>query len=314
MLRSAPALLAVLAMGSICLAQQPAAPAKQPTNPAARQNEQPRANANDPNAAARPQQAQPGQQQRQAGFRGADSAASLDSHIADCLILANQHEISLLKFGIEKSQNTKVKEFAEGAIKDHEKMVQNLRKFASPNHANVQLQAAAGQEARPLATTREALKVPASPGETKPADAAERKATPPESVRIANAERAGTTVAENSNLTDRLFAIHQRATQECLALTRKELGELKGEKFDQAFLGQQMGMHMGMLAQLKAIQGEVSDELQQVAQNAEKTATQHKDHAEKLMEEVKGDRGDAANANRSEETRAKTETPAKRNE
>jgi predicted outer membrane protein len=315
MLRTAPALLAVLAMGSISLAQEAAPPAKQkqPGTPAARQNEQPRANANDPAAPARPQQPQAGRQPRQAGFRGAESATSLDPHIADCLLLANQHEIALLNFGIEKSENPKVKEFAEGAIKDHEKMVQSLRKFASPNHANVELQASAGTLGnRNLATTREARKV--NPEDASKAATPESKTTPPESIRIANAERAGTPAADESSVTDRLFAIHQRATQECLALTRKELGELKGEKFDQAFLGQQMGMHMGMLAQLKAIQGEVSGELQQVAQGAEKTATTHKEHAEKLMEEVKGEGGGAASATRSEQPRAKTDTPATRKE
>lgn len=313
MLRSAPALLAVLAAGSVSFAQQPAAPAQQPATPAARQNEQPRA-APPARQQAQPgqQQAQPGQQQRQAGFRGAESANALDPHVADCLILANQHEIALLKWGIEKSDNDKIKSFAESAIKDHEKMVQNLQKFASPSHANVQLQASSGASGgRQLATTREARRVgtdnPAQPG----AAPAQNKTTPPESVRIANAERAGTTVAEGGSVTDRLFAIHQRAAEECLALTKKELGEYKGEKFDQAFLGQQVGMHMGMLAQLKAIEGEVSGDLQQLAQNAQKTATEHKEHAQKLMEDVKGD---SASARSDGASREKADAPAKRNE
>lgn len=250
MRKTAPALLAILAVAAIARAEDPAAPKKQ-ADQAARQLEE-RAGQ------------QPGQQatRRQAGFRGEESsAASFDSHVADCLILANQEAVAILKIGAERAQNEEVKQFAQKSLEDHEKALKELQKFASEKHAKSQLQAGTEERAgESRIATREARK---------PAAGEER-----------------TAAASAEELCDRMFEIQHRAARECLNLTQKELAKWKGAEFDQAFLGQQTGAHIGMYAHLKALEGEVSPELEKVIQHCTKVTMEHKDQADKLMTQL----------------------------
>jgi hypothetical protein len=66
-------------------------------------------------------------------------------------------------------------------------------------------------------------------------------------------------------------------------LNKEELGKYKGSEFDQAFVGSQLGAHIGMLAHLKALEGESSAELNAVVTKMESTTKEHKLHLEKLM-------------------------------
>jgi predicted outer membrane protein len=284
MLRFAPAIAALLAAASAS-AQQPGAPqAGSPQRPAqttqnqgADQNQTENRNAQRPNATPGAAQSDPNQSvtpprnevpdqnrrgARQAGQRGnrqAQSGNRFDAHVADCLILGNQEEIALLKFGLEKTKSDQVKELAQSMIKDHEKAVSELREFASPQHANVELTADSGQ-GRDVAT-REARKVPAE-GDDAQAQGGQ------------------------NNLMMKMHRMAKRSHEECLALSKEELSKYDGHEFDQAFLGQQLGAHIGMLAKLKAAQEETSGELSQWTAKAQDTTKKHKDHLEKLMNEL----------------------------
>ncbi|BBO33435.1 DUF4142 domain-containing protein [Lacipirellula parvula] len=83
------------------------------------------------------------------------------------------------------------------------------------------------------------------------------------------------------------LAMLQQVKSECLALTEKELGEYKGNEFDQAFIGQQVGAHIGMLAQLRGSKDFASPELQKVISEGEKTTEAHMAAAKKIMSQLK---------------------------
>ncbi|BBO34258.1 DUF4142 domain-containing protein [Lacipirellula parvula] len=83
------------------------------------------------------------------------------------------------------------------------------------------------------------------------------------------------------------LAMLQQVKSECLALTEKELGEYKGNEFDQAFIGQQVGAHIGMLAQLRGSKNFASPELQKVISEGEKTTEAHMAAAKKIMSQLK---------------------------
>jgi len=60
------------------------------------------------------------------------SAATLQQHIADCLILSNEEEIALSRYAIEHTDNEDIRNFAHSMIEDHTNYVNDLRRFATP--------------------------------------------------------------------------------------------------------------------------------------------------------------------------------------
>lgn len=89
--------------------------------------------------------------------------------------------------------------------------------------------------------------------------------------------------AENATAT----ALMQQVKSECLSLTEKELGQYQGAEFDHAFIGQQLGAHVGMLAQLRGSNSFASRELQKVIAEGEKMTTAHMAEAKKIMVQLK---------------------------
>jgi predicted outer membrane protein len=84
-----------------------------------------------------------------------------------------------------------------------------------------------------------------------------------------------------------MLIIMRDAKQECLNMTEKELAQKRGEEFDHAYIGQQMGGHVQMIAALTAFEKHASPELQRVVSEQKKTAEQHLDHLKQLVETTK---------------------------
>jgi len=94
--------------------------------------------------------------------------------------------------------------------------------------------------------------------------------------------------AESENqIGQQMLSIMRDAKQECLNMTQKELGEKRGEEFDHAYIGQQMGGHVQMIAALTAFEKHASPDLQRVVSEQKKTAEQHLDHLKQLVETTK---------------------------
>jgi predicted outer membrane protein len=207
--------------------------------------------------AARAQDQKPTSRERSAGTE----TQGLEGPLADCLILSNQEEIALLRFAQEKSENAKLKKFTDMAIQDHEKAIAELRKFASGHSEDLKV----------------ATKGDAGTSGNKQSAAPRREVT---------ARKPATASGDNDAMMQKMSAIQHQATLECLAMTKEQLSKSEGTKFDQCFLGQQIGMHIGMAAKLKAFHNNTSGEFQQLTQKLGDTAKQHKDHAEKLLKEI----------------------------
>jgi predicted outer membrane protein len=193
------------------------------------------------------------------GRAGQSAGDRFDSHVADCLILANQEEVALLKFGMERTKNEDVKKLAQSMIKDHEKAIGELRGFASPEHANEELTADQSAPRRDVATTREARKVPADDPDAQPGQ---------------------------NTFNEKLHRMSRRMHEQCLIMSREELSKHEGEEFDMAFLGHQFGMHMGMLAVLKSAGEETSADLSEWTLKAQATTKRHKEGIEKLKKSL----------------------------
>jgi predicted outer membrane protein len=96
-------------------------------------------------------------------------------------------------------------------------------------------------------------------------------------------ERAAT---GSDQIGQQMLTIMRDAKQECLNMTEKELGQKHGEEFDHAYIGQQMGGHVQMIAALTAFEKHASPELQRVVSEQKKTAEQHLDHLKQLVEKT----------------------------
>lgn len=202
------------------------------------------------------------------------SQQALDAQIANCLALANQEEIALCRFAMEHADSDKVKEAAKSMMEDHQAFLGKLRRFTSKDQ-NLELRVG-------KSTSKDGIRQVAGTDDDR------REARPG-----GGAVSPGTTAAGSSSgarmaggLSERLFEIERQAHQECLKLTEECLGQYKGKEFDQAFLGQQVGMHIGMIAKLNAAENDVSPELQQLIREAQKATKSHREHAEKLMGKV----------------------------
>lgn len=201
----------------------------------------------------------------------AADANKLQRHMANCLILGNQEELALCDFAKSQTQNQKVKELIEKMVSDHTQFVTELRKFSGKDEAfdleyRFERKTGTNNQASEGAVAGRVPEVPAKN------IAAETPAPP----------------MKGQGFARQLFSLEHDAVQECLSLTQKNLEKYQGPQFDQAFLGHQVGMHIGMLAKLKAGQKHSSGDFQQLLKKGEATTQAHLQHAEQLMNELSG--------------------------
>ncbi|MBA4105218.1 MAG: hypothetical protein C0485_05625 [Pirellula sp.] len=84
------------------------------------------------------------------------------------------------------------------------------------------------------------------------------------------------------------IALAKAIKQQCLQLTQKEMSGKQGAEFDKCYIGQQIGAHVGMLAQLRGSKDFANPQLQAVIAEGEQMATKHLEEAKKIMAELEG--------------------------
>ncbi len=228
-----------------------------------------------------------------------NSGASMDEAIAGCLLLGNTEEVAIARFGREHAQNEQVQQFAEMLIRDHEQAVTKLTQIAPELASSIGKLDSSGDEKRD--------KVASKPNrnETDP-NQSERQST---SVNGSGKQGVGkdSNEAQGAGMQAQMFAMQQRATQECLQLTKQELGRAKGNHFDMAFMGSQIGCHIGMLAKLKASEHAASDNLKPILDEATQMVTAHLEQAREICHSLDKDRGDQTASNSGDGSRIEKE-------
>lgn len=217
------------------------------------------------------QTATPGTTVRPGTPRTANAPAGndLNQKIAVCLVLGNQEEVALAQLAQKHSQNEQVKKFAQQMIDHHQQAISKIEK-AAPEVASLNLGLQGG------ATGVSA----ASPG--------------PTGVRTASAEEPVASTAPQAVHDPRGVQLVQAVKQECLNLTQQELTEKQGIEFDKAYIGQQVGAHLGMLAELRGSKNFASGQLQQVIAEGEQMTQKHLTEAKQIMSQLKDQQGSSA--------------------
>jgi predicted outer membrane protein len=192
-----------------------------------------------------------------AAVQSAQADQNLDDQIAACLLLGNQEEIVLAQFAQEHAQNDLVKEFAAMLIEQHTSAIAKIQE-AAPDVAGLK-----------LATS---------------------------DARSAAADELGSADVSAGADSNPTLAMLQRIKSECLKLTEKELSEYRGAQFDNAYVGQQVGAHLGMLAELRGSKSFASPKLQKVIAAGEKMTATHLEQGKKLMGQIKDTANKTASA------------------
>lgn len=212
--------------------------------------------------------------QAQAGHR----IENMDQFMVAWLAPCNEEEVILAKMAQSRSQNPQVKQFAEQMIQDHTAFLQKLGKFGHVEetfkNATVIRDANAKTEAAVEAKSDEGV---VSNTIREVGEAAREVA-----------RDVGDAVRTTVGYTDSADACHMKREihRECLALTERELDKWQGNDFDQAYLGQQAGAHIGMLATLITFEKNASDEMRPLIQEARATTEKHLNHANELMQKL----------------------------
>lgn len=263
-------------IGALCLSASSglASPALAQTalEPATGQSTVERARTTTPGQPGDPSQTLPGSVPRttpQAVPGGrANNGANLNREIAVWILLGNEEEVALGQFAESRAQHPEVKKFAQQMVEHHRQVIQKVQQ-AAPETVDHNLQLKSTTNPRGAAST-----TPLS--ETA-------------GVRTASAE---TPVAgQPADHNQQGVQLAQAIKQECLNLTEQELAQKQGVEFDKAYIGQQIGAHMGMLAQLRGSRQFASGELKPLIDEGEKMTQQHLDQAKQLMAQLKDKQG-----------------------
>jgi predicted outer membrane protein len=221
---------------------------------------------------------------------------SLESHIANCIMLGNQEEIVLLTMGQEKTENSDLKQAAAKMIQDHQQFIQQLQPHASIQATEL------NQWLSPDSSRSEQNQ----PGQTQPGQAQRDQATNTQrpageqsATNTLPGQRRGTAAQVVSNpgqaggqtdgLTKQLLELEKKVAKECIRMNQEALKDKEGAEFDKAFVGAQVAAHMSMLAKLKASEEAVSGELQQLLKKGQETTKQHKEKLVSMMKDLKDD-------------------------
>jgi predicted outer membrane protein len=198
--------------------------------------------------------------------RPAEGAANADQTIAQCLAISNQEEIALGTLAASKTQNQKVKAFAEMLAKDHGQVAAQLEKFGA---TKIDLAAVHGaQDAiTPEAGAREAR-------------TAERRDRRDAAADQPTERRTGARLD--------FIDVKRQMAQRCLENARQCWNEKQGHEADMAFVGSQLVLHQQMIDAQEVLKTYASPELQQVIDQGIERSRAHLAQAKQLVDELAG--------------------------
>lgn len=190
--------------------------------------------------------------------------ANNDRVIADCLAISNEEEIALGNLAAAKSENPKVKQFAEMIVKDHNQFLAQLEK-----HGAQRVAFSLDREGRRADTAAtEPNQKPRKPG------AAEQSNTPE--------QRTAFSADGNLNFVN----LKRQMAEKCIENAHQAWSEKKGNEADMCFVGSQAVLHQQMINALEVLRPYASAELQPVIDEGISSTRAHLEHAEKLTKEL----------------------------
>lgn len=237
--------------------------------------QQPGQTATNPSAPVGARQSQDRGAQLQARGGSQQTDQQLEQLFATKLMIANQGVVDLSKMATEKASSDKVKEFAQTLVKEHESLCRDIEKLqASKGRSKSDGQSQAGR------TTSGQQGQPGQPGQT-----AGRQAGQPGQT-AGRQGQGGQQSGDSQGIIDKLESIAEKSSKKQLEMAKEMLEKRDGENFDMAFVGLQVAAHTRAVADLSALQGVGSKEMQDVVKQAEDATKKHLEKAKDLAEQL----------------------------
>lgn len=83
-----------------------------------------------------------------------------------------------------------------------------------------------------------------------------------------------------------LASLKQQIGQKCLEMTQQELERKDGAEFDKCYVGQQVGAHVAVLAELEVFRNQASPELASLLDKGIQTTKTHLEHAKTIAKSL----------------------------
>lgn len=224
-------------------------------------------------------------QRREANYRGDQQQkgasqtanAELVNYLAAKMMLANQCEIEAADLAAQRAESSDVKSLANKIRQSHDLLNKQLVQ-AMPGLKSVE----------GLASTSSGLE------RTNRTNAASREYDADSNARnrVAGADSTSRD-AFLDGAAQQLIDIHRRAVQNNHQMVKAELSEKQGAEFDRCFVNQQVGAHMWMLAELKAMQDVGPSQFASLVQESERQVKTHLDAAKQLAKQLEQQAQDA---------------------
>lgn len=205
-----------------------------------------------------------------------------DQLLATCVAIDNKAEIALAEFGASKTQNQKVKDFAQMLVSDHQKFLQKLQQYAPSadqiRFTDEQASASGSNVEQAAGTARPNARIQQTAGE----EARDRATSDRPNREVQETNQANRDTAMQIDPVQ----LHRELASQCLTDTKKMLTEAENKNFEECFVGHQIGLHGAMISKLKVLERHSSDELAQLLADGRKTTEMHLKKAEQLMKDL----------------------------
>lgn len=214
----------------------------------------------------------------QARMSSQQDEQKLEQLVAAQLLIANRGVIELSKMAVEKADHDKVKQFAQTLVKDHESLCREIEKLQaakgySDQDGHSQADKTPGDRAPGDRAAAAQVRQPGQPGQPRqPGQPATR--------------RGETAQADTDGIVGKLTTIAEKSSKKQLEMTKEMLQQLEGKDFDMAFVGIQIAAHTRAVADLNALRGVGSPEMQELVNKAESKTSEHLKKAKDLAEEL----------------------------
>jgi len=216
------------------------------------------------------QEVQPG---RRAFPRG-EMMQIQDRDLAAMLIISNRGEVEIANFFKGRTQNEKVREFAEMLIKDHSAALEKLNAVSGQRPG-------VGEGAVGNAGTPPQTQNPPGVAIRTPQGGVEVQA-PGVGVQVGRQGRSFYAPGMNP-----MLSLKEEIAQECLASCKKELESKQGPDADKCFIGAQLVKHGDMVATLTVIQRRAQDsQFKEMLGGALQKTQHHLEMAKNIMKEL----------------------------
>jgi len=203
----------------------------------------------------------------------------LEQLVAAKLLIANRGVIELSKMAVEKAEHDKVKQFARTLVEEHEGLCRDIEKLqASKGYSKHEGHSKSDQASGDRATTTQPR--PSQTSQNQPGQTGQPVAGQTRTAQAGNWDR------DDQGIVGKLEMIAEKSSKKQLEMTKEMLQQREGKDFDMAFVGIQIAAHTRAVADLSALQGVGSKEMQDLVKKAEGATSKHLKQAKDLAEEL----------------------------